>query len=116
MAENFPKSSPIYINSLQQVLSQSITPFALCNVSKSLSREMLHEASAILASPNSMKLFGNLHIFNSFGHANFQLIPSAYVSATSSSPNLAIMALSTASIIFIHPNEQQILRDDHLSA
>ena len=68
--------------------------------SKFLSREKLYEASASLVDPNGMKLFEHLHISKSLGHAHFHLIPCTYVSATSSFPNLAIMALSTATTFY----------------
>ena len=99
MVEHFPEPSPTHITYLHKILDQFIKPFALCNFSKILSREMLYEASASLVDPNGMKLFGHLHIFKSLGHAHFQIIPSTYVTATSSSLTLAIMTLSTTSTL-----------------
>ena len=105
----------MFLGLLQQVVAQSLWPFALWNFSKFLDRINLSEASAILVHPNGMKLLGHLNIFKSLGHNHFQLIWCNYVSAPSKSPFLAIMTLSTASAIYLHPNEVQICRDDHLS-
>lgn len=76
---------------------------------------MLCEASAILVHPNGMKLFGCLHMFKSLGHAKFHLNLHLHVSASSTSLVLAIIVVSTASAIYLHPNELQICRSDNLS-
>jgi hypothetical protein len=69
-------------------LAQLIKPIALCNFSKFLSKEVLYEASAILASPSGMKLFGHLHILKSLGYDKFQLKLPPEVIATSRLANL----------------------------